>query len=390
MAAASVVRVYRSAAGLARVLPEPVVRPMAAGAGALAALILRQRRQMVRRHLRRVLGPGVGPAELRRAVRRSFVSYARYWLDTFRLSSRSLAQLRVDVEGVEHVEAAVAAGRGVVVATAHLGAWDAGGAWLAGRGLAPVTVAEALRPAALFDWFVSRRAALGMEVLPAGPHAMHALRAALAAGRVVALICDRDLARRGVDVEFFGERTTLPAGPALLALEDLAPLVPAAFYYGAGDRYLAVFRPALRVVRTGDRRGDVARVTQALALELETLIRRCPEQWHLMQPNWPSDTTSDERIWASSRAVRLYQRLPRGETTEAEANEPRRTPMSRRTRRTNPAEAGAGHAQGHRHLGPPPAQPEPSPSGHIKRSHDQPWVPTSGLVGRFRRSARRG
>lgn len=291
MDGASMVRVYRSAAGLARALPDPVVRPVAAGVGALAALILRQRRQMVRRHLRRVLGPGIGPADLRRAVRRSFASYARYWLDTFRLSSRPPAELGVDVEGVEYLDAAVAAGRGVVVATAHLGAWDAGGRWLAGRGLAPVTVAEALRPVELFDWFVSLRAALGMEVVPAGPHAMDALRAALADGRVVALICDRDLTRRGVDVEFFGERTTLPAGPALLALEDLAPLVPAAFYHGPGDRYLAVFRPPLRVACTGDRRGDVARVTQALALELETLIRRCPEQWHLMQPNWPSDGT---------------------------------------------------------------------------------------------------
>jgi KDO2-lipid IV(A) lauroyltransferase len=283
------VRAYRSAAGLARALPEPLVGPASAVAGAIAALVFRQRRRMVRRHLRRVLGPGIGPAELRRAIRQSFASYAWYWLDTFRLPSRPPAELRVDVEGVEHLDAAVAAGRGVVVATAHLGAWDTGGAWLAGRGLAPLTVAEALRPVELFDWFVSLRAALGMEVVPAGPHAMEALRAALAAGRVVALICDRDLARRGVDVEFFGERTTLPAGPALLALEDHAALVPAAFYHGPGDRYLAVFRPPLRVDCTGDRRGDVAQLTQTLALELETLIRRRPEQWHLMQPNWPSD-----------------------------------------------------------------------------------------------------
>jgi KDO2-lipid IV(A) lauroyltransferase len=177
----------------------------------------------------------------------------------------------------------------VVVATAHLGAWDAGGAWLAGRGLAPLTVAEALRPAELFEWFVSLRAALGMEVVPAGPRALGSLRAALAAGRVVALICDRDLARRGVEVEFFGEPTTLPAGPALLALDSRAPLVPAAFYTGPGHRYLAVFRPPVPVERTGDRRGDVARVARTLALELESLIRRSPEQWHLMQPNWPSD-----------------------------------------------------------------------------------------------------
>jgi KDO2-lipid IV(A) lauroyltransferase len=127
-----------------------------------------------------------------------------------------------------------------------------------------------------------------MEVVPAGPHALGSLRAALAAGRVVALICDRDLARRGVEVEFFGEPTTLPAGPALLALDGQA-LLPAAFYTGPGRRYLAVFRPPVPVDRTGDRCEDIARVARTLALELENLIRRRPEQWHLMQPNWPSD-----------------------------------------------------------------------------------------------------
>lgn len=286
-----VLRAYRGAACLARATPAWAVSGVAALAGTVAAAGLGRRRRLVRRHLRRVLGPGTRGPALEWAVVRSFASYARYWLETFRLPTRPVEDLcsRVDVEGAEHLDAAVAAGHGVVVASAHLGAWDVGGAWLAARGLRPLTVAEALRPPELFDWFVGLRRAVGVEVIGRGPGAWAALQRAVEEGRAVALVSDRDLGRRGVGTEFFGEATTLPAGPAVLALRSGAPLIPAACYYRPGGRYVAVFRPALRPPDTGDGRRDVVRFTQDLARELEALIRRSPEQWHVMQPNWPSD-----------------------------------------------------------------------------------------------------
>ena len=120
----------------------------------------------------------------------------------------------------------------------------------------------------------------------AGPAVLKALRA----NETVCLLCDRDLDRSGVDVEFFGEHTTLPAGPATLSIRTGAPLLPVGCYFTPKyNGHHAVVRPAVPTLRRGGLREDVGRVTQALARELEFLIRRAPEQWHLFQPNWPSD-----------------------------------------------------------------------------------------------------
>jgi lauroyl/myristoyl acyltransferase len=112
---------------------------------------------------------------------------------------------------------------------------------------------------------------------------------------VLALLSDRDLPGTGPEVEFFGERTTLPGGPATLALRTGAPVVPTAIYFDGPDNRHAVLLPPLDTSRQGKLRDDVQRVTQDLATALEVLIRRAPEQWHLLQPNWPSDVSSSEQ-----------------------------------------------------------------------------------------------
>jgi KDO2-lipid IV(A) lauroyltransferase len=101
----------------------------------------------------------------------------------------------------------------------------------------------------------------------------------------------------GVDVEFFGETTTLPAGPATLALRSGARLLPAGVY-DTPDGCHAIVRPPIPAERTGRLRDDVTRMTTALAIELEWLIGRAPDQWHLVQPNWPTDRVAVERAAA--------------------------------------------------------------------------------------------
>jgi KDO2-lipid IV(A) lauroyltransferase len=147
----------------------------------------------------------------------------------------------------------------------------------------PLTVVvEALKPPELFNWFAELRRSQGFTVIPLTRTAGLSVVRALRANQIVALVSDRDIAGGGVEVEFFGERTTLPPGPAALASRFGAPLLPTAVYFdGAGHH--AVVRPPLPLV------GDTATDTQALAYELEDLIRAAPEQWHLFQPNWPSD-----------------------------------------------------------------------------------------------------
>jgi KDO2-lipid IV(A) lauroyltransferase len=155
----------------------------------------------------------------------------------------------------------------------------------------PITViVEAIEPPELFEWFADLRGALGMRVVPLGPEAGKLALKALRDNEIVCLLCDRDLVGGGVEVEFFGERTTLPAGPATLALRTGAPVFPTAVYFtGAREGHFGWVRRPLPVPDTGRLRSDIAAFTQAIAADLEILIRRAPEQWHLFQPNWPSD-----------------------------------------------------------------------------------------------------
>jgi KDO2-lipid IV(A) lauroyltransferase len=150
-------------------------------------------------------------------------------------------------------------------------------------------VVEPLEPPELFEWFADLRQQFGFTIVPLGPDAGAAVMRALKNNDVVCLLCDRDVAGGGVEVEFFGERTALPGGPATLALRTGAPLLPAAVFDRPGGKHRGLIHPPLDTARTGRLRDDVARVTQALAHELEELIRAAPEQWHLLQPNWPSD-----------------------------------------------------------------------------------------------------
>ena len=128
-----------------------------------------------------------------------------------------------------------------------------------------------------------------MRVVPLGPGASGEVLRALRANHIVCLLCDRDLGGDGPEVTFFGERTTLPGGPVTLALRSGAPVLPTAVYFDGSVAHRGRVEPPLDLTRHGRLREDVAAGTQALAVALEDLIRSAPDQWHLFQPNWPSD-----------------------------------------------------------------------------------------------------
>ena len=169
------------------------------------------------------------PELVRRWSRRTFDSYARYWCDGARLPYETEAGVRARwrlQEGHEHLRAAMAGGRGVVMALPHVGSWEWGGYWLGLEGMPMTAVVERLEPEQLFEWFVAQRAAMGLTAVPLGDGSSSALLRALKANKVAGLVSDRDMVGNGVEVEFFGERTTLPAGAATLALRTGAPLLP--------------------------------------------------------------------------------------------------------------------------------------------------------------------
>jgi len=257
----------------------PLARRLAAAAAPFVG-----NREMVGRHQRRAAARPLDRRQLERAVRGAFGSYGRYWMESLRVPTMDPRRIAagLSIEGLGQLEAARAAGRGAILAIPHLGGWEVGGAWFVRRGFPLTVVVEALEPPELFEWFVKLRESFGFTVVPLGTRAGVAVVRALRANQIVALLADRDLGGGGVEVDFFGERTTLPAGPAILARRMKAPLHPTAIFF-RGRGHHVVIRPAVSL------EGTAAEVTQRMATELEGLIRRAPEQWHLFQPNWPSD-----------------------------------------------------------------------------------------------------
>ncbi len=288
---------YRALNAAMQRAPERVVAGVAAVVGEAMARRDGPHRDMATRHITKVLAhdsPAVAPdpAVVARWVRRSFRAYARYWHEGALLPAVPPAAVlgRMEIEsGFGHLRAAMKAGRGVVMALPHIGSWEWGGTFLALEGFPMTAVAERLEPPELFDMFIEQRRAMGLTIVPLDADSGGAVLRALRAGGLVGLLCDRDLVGGGVPVEFFGETTTFPAGPATLALRTGAALVTAVVYSGPDGYHSGVISAPIDTTRTAGLRADVARVTAEIARHFEGYVRRTPEQWHLLQPNWPSD-----------------------------------------------------------------------------------------------------
>jgi lauroyl/myristoyl acyltransferase len=282
---------YAAGWRLVRAMPELLARK-AFGAGAHFAARNGGPKQL-RKNLARVLGvtPDRVPDGL---IRASLASYARYWREAFRLPTMDHDALgrELYVHGHEHLDAALAAGRGAVVALPHSGNWDMAGVWLAQNYGTFTTVNERLKPESLYNRFIAYRESLGFEMLPLTggdlpPFTVLAER--LRDNRVVCLMAERDLTRAGVEVDFFGEPTRMPAGPAKLAIETGAALLPAHCWYephGWGTRIYPELETSSR---------DVGVVTQALADRFARNIAAHLADWHMLQPQWLADLSKERR-----------------------------------------------------------------------------------------------
>ncbi|BBY21243.1 phosphatidylinositol mannoside acyltransferase [Mycobacterium stomatepiae] len=251
--------------------------------------------EQLRKNLARVIGvpPAQVPDSLMRA---SLASYGRYWREAFRLPSMDHRRLAQKIDelflGADNIDAALAVGRGAVLALPHSGNWDMAGVWLAQTRGTFTTVAERLKPESLYRRFIAYRESLGFEVLPLSGGdrpPFEVLSERLRANRVVCLMAERDLTRTGVEVDFFGEPTRMPAGPAKLAIETGAALC-AAHCWNEGDAWRVSISTPLDCSS-----GDVKTITQALADRFAANIAAHPEDWHMLQPQWLADLSDDRR-----------------------------------------------------------------------------------------------
>jgi lauroyl/myristoyl acyltransferase len=285
--------VYRALSGLFSLLPEPAVRRIGEAAGWIGSFLARDRFRMAMRHQRRVQGP---EADVRRAARRVFTYYGRYWAETFWLHPRRQEAMlsRTTIDGIEHLYAARDSGRGVILALPHVGNWEVAGLRAAAEQARVLAVAEELGNERIVQWFITMRNMMDIDVVIArkGSRVTRDLLERLQAGGVIALLCDRDLSGRGIPVTLFGEETTLPAGPISLADRTGAIVLPVGTYFDHGAGHSFEVYPPLDLPTGDDQAERIREGTQRLAEVVERIVRRAPEQWHLIQPNWPSDRAS--------------------------------------------------------------------------------------------------
>jgi phosphatidylinositol dimannoside acyltransferase len=290
------------AAGWAAVrgMPEPLARRQF---DALADAVWARHGKGVTRlesNLRRVLGAAASDRRLRRVTHLGVRSYFRYWCEVFQLPRMKTSDIvaRMHTEDEWRLRDAYAAGRGMILVLPHSGNWDHAGAWLAATGVPFTTVAERLEPESLFARFVEFRESLGMEVIPLTggerpPYDVLADR--LRGGGALCLLGDRDLTATGIEVDFFGSAARMPAGPAALAHDTGAALVPVTLSYPDRRTWNARIHPQVDVPLAGDRVGKIRVMTQHVADAFADGIADHPQDWHMLQRVWVDDLDPSRR-----------------------------------------------------------------------------------------------
>ena len=234
-----------------------------------------------------VVMPSANSNELEEVVIKGISSYFRYWCDTFRFPGWSKQRIIDSVKATNEnlLKDPVAAGTGVIVALPHSGNWDHAGAYFCAQGIPLVSVAERVKPEKLFQKFLTYRRAIGMEILPLDSNTLPTLSNRLNAGKLIALVADRDFSKNGVEVDFFGKKAKMPIGPALLSLRTGAPLITAQVSYnpkGIQIDFLGPLTPRIQ----GSLQDQAKDLVQQCADNFALGISKKPEDWHMLQRIW--------------------------------------------------------------------------------------------------------
>lgn len=281
---------YRLLGALTGPLPPRLGYGLGRPVGALLLATSPQLKRTLTWNMSHVLGPDANEDELGAVVRKACENIIKGHYDLFRLARLSKEEMlgMTRFEGVEHMEEALALGKGVIMFSAHFGNVDILIQLPLARGVPVCTPVAHIRPERLFRYTLRLRTSHGMTMYPTdGP--MIGLYRALKRGEMVGLAADRGLESSTRRVEFFGEPADLPEGPVRLALRTGAPLVPAFGLRLPDDTFLARVEPALELPRTGDQEADLAAGMEMVAEVLERVISQHPEQWLLAKPAWPMD-----------------------------------------------------------------------------------------------------
>ncbi len=303
---------YRAGETAIGALPRGVVLPVAAAAGNVAYDLAGDKQAVVRDNLARAMGLPADHRKVDHAARRTFRNYARYLADMMRLADETPDDVGglVDIDNIELLWEARADEKGVLLCTVHVGGMDVIAPALKMHGQALHVIADDTTYGRLYDHLKAVRARHGLTLI--GWRNLRGLFKALRAGENLVLFCDGGYRPGDVPVEFLGEPTTFPTGPATLSARSGAPMLPVACYRTTGDRFTARGLPLIRA--TSEEPAEIFRATQALADELGTVIAADPGQWYMFRPIWPQTPEAREQARAALETARRGEDWTRAAT----------------------------------------------------------------------------
>lgn len=281
---------FRAALWLAPRVPQGLGYRVCALGGELYFWLNRAHSQKAIDNFAVILADDPTAPRVRLTARRSFRNYAKALFDFFRQASvdPDTYEAHVLTDGFEHVDAALARGRGLILVTPHFGNWDLAGGLVGARGYPIIAPADRFEPPAVDALVRYTRDRVGLGTMPLDRGSLRGIMAALRRNQIVAILFDRPQQEGGVGVPFFGERAWLPAGPARFALRSGAPLVFGYVARRPGDRtFFGHFTPPLAYTPTGDEEADIRALTRLVAEHLEELLRQYPDQWYMFRRMWP-------------------------------------------------------------------------------------------------------
>lgn len=274
------------AAFIARFIPMRLGYFLAECGGDTFFLLSVKRRNNVSNNIQHALGPDYNKRKIRRKTRDVFRNAARNYLDSMKLSQIKWENQggKVKIEGMHHLIRAVSSGKGVIIATAHLGNFEFGAHVIASGGIEMMILVEAFNSTPFLRKLVELRSGNGVKILPVDMTGIKEGIQTLRGGGTVAIVCDRDLKGNGIKTKFLGEETTFPVGVVNLALRTGATIVPIFSLRESNNNTLIFVEPPLELSEMENHDQALKANLECLIAVLEKYIRTYPEQWVVLEP----------------------------------------------------------------------------------------------------------
>jgi KDO2-lipid IV(A) lauroyltransferase len=243
------------------------------------------RKQIVRKNLKSLspyLAKPLGEEEINQLTYSTFLHFARYLVEVFRLPITTAEDLKSKLLPLDtsELDKVLAEGKGVILYSAHFGNWELSGAAMTSLGYDFTTVALPQKDARLEKMFSNWRTQHNMHIITMGPASgMKCLRT-LKQGRLLALIADENYGEGKVEIDFLGEKMLLPAGPAQLSRLTGAPVIPGVMSRMPGHKFKINLARPIYPIQTEDAQSDLKSLTQQYMEALQPWFLEYPDQWY--------------------------------------------------------------------------------------------------------------